>query len=173
MGGNTMTNRSSLTSRGALIGYAVLAVAVIAIAGFLAYPRGSEVSAYNTDANDVAIKGYDTVAYFTKGKATKGSEEFQHSWQDAQWHFTSANHRDLFTANPERYAPRYGGYCALGLAAGEYADSDPEAWTIVDGKLYLNNTKGFREVWRKAPEAHIGNAEYNWENNRDALRVNL
>ena len=113
-----------------------------------------------------------TVAYFTDGKPTKGSSDFEQLWQDARWQFASATNRDLFTANPDRYAPQYGGYCAGGLAVGEYADIDPEAWTIVEGKLYLNKTMELRQVWRKGPEAHIEFANYNWENNRGNLRDN-
>ncbi|MFQ5983540.1 MAG: YHS domain-containing (seleno)protein, partial [Woeseiaceae bacterium] len=80
-----------------------------------------QLADYNVDANNVAIHGYDTVAYFTDGKPTKGKKDFEHVWNDARWHFASATNRDLFTANPDRYAPQFGGYCAGGLAAGEYA----------------------------------------------------
>ena len=100
----------------------------------------------------MAIHGYDTVAYFTEGKAVKGSGEFEQVWQEVRWQFASATNRDRFTANPERFAPQYGGYCALGLSAGEYSDVDPEAWTIVDGKLYLTHSLEYRETWRKAPK---------------------
>ncbi len=168
-----MVDGSSFTSRRTILGFAVVGVIVVAVAGYFAYSAKSEIPTYNIDANRVAIHGYDTVAYFTEGKPLKGKSEFEQVWRDTQWHFASAGNRDLFTANPDRYTPQYGGYCALGLAAGEFADADPEAWTIVDGKLYLNNTKDFRVVWRKAPEAHIGNANYNWTKNRDKLRNNL
>ncbi len=168
-----MVDGASLTSRRTILGFAVVGVIAVAVAGFFAYSAKSEIPTYNIDADRVAIHGYDTVAYFTEGKPVKGKAEFEHVWRDARWQFASAGNRDLFTANSDRYAPQYGGYCALGLAAGEYADADPEAWTIVDGKLYMNRTKDFRVTWRKAPEAHIGNADYNWENNRAQLRNNL
>ena len=64
----------------------------------------------NTDEFGVAIKGYDTVAYFTEGRAVKGTADFESLWQDARWHFANAKHRDLFEADPERYVPQYGGY---------------------------------------------------------------
>ncbi len=116
---------------------------------------------------------WDTVAYFTEGEATKGTKDFEHSWEDATWQFASATNRDLFTANPERYAPQYGGYCALGLAAGEIADVDPKAFTIVEGKLYFNLNIQYRdEVWRKAPKAYFATADYNWSTNRENLRDN-
>ena len=168
-----MSIGASLTSRAALAGYFVVALVAVAAIGYTAIAPKSEIPTYNIDANRVAIHGYDTVGYFTEGKPLKGKAEFEHVWRDTRWHFASAGNRDLFTANPDRYAPQYGGYCALGLAAGEYADADPEAWTIVDGKLYLNNNKDFRVVWRKAPEALIGTADYNWSENREKLRNNL
>ena len=168
-----MSARTSFTGRGAVIGYVVVAVAVVAVGLVMANRSDAKVPAYNSDENNVAIKGYDAVAYFTEGSAVKGDKQFAHNWEEATWHFTSASNRDLFAANSGRYAPQYGGYCALGLASGEYADIDPEAWTIVDGKLYLNNSKDFLKVWRKAPEAYNATADYNWNENRDKLRVNL
>jgi len=166
-----MSMLSSMTSRPALAVY-LAAVVVAAGAGVFAYQGNSDqpYRTLNATTDNVAIQGYDTVAYFTDGEPTKGNAEFEHAWQDARWQFASASNRDLFTANPERYAPQYGGYCALGVAAGEVSDVDPKAFTIVDGKLYLNKEMKFREVFRKAPEAHIGVADYNWEHNRGGLR---
>ncbi len=170
-----MTSANRLTSRPAIFAYGAVAVVLAVFAGalyvspLLAGKR--QFAEYNVDDTKVAIHGYDTVAYFTEGEPTKGNGEFEHTWQDARWQFASATNRDLFTANPDRYAPQYGGYCALGLSAGEYADTDPEAWTIVDGKLYFNKTMAYRdEAWRKAPEAYIATADYNWSQNRDKLR---
>ena len=164
-------------SRKALFGFAgagVVAVAVIAfVAGLMVARSGSAIPRINQTEEHVAIKGYDTVAYFTEGAATKGSEKFEARWEDARWRFASAGNRDLFEANPERYAPQYGGYCAGGVAVGEFADADPEAWKIVDGKLYFIHSKEYFKVWDKAPEAHIDYAEYNWSQNRENLRNNL
>jgi YHS domain-containing protein len=87
---------------------------------------------------DLAIKGYDTVAYFKLGKAVKGSESFTFRWHDMTWQFSSQEHRDLFAAEPERYAPQYDGYCAWAMTESRLAITDPEVWKIVDGKLYLN-----------------------------------
>ena len=90
----------------------------------------------------VAIKGYDPVAYFTEGRAMKGSKEFVYEWLGTPWYFANARHRDLFAADPVKYAPQFGGYCALGMASGQStANIDPEGWRIIDGKLYLNATK--------------------------------
>ncbi len=168
-----MADRASATSRRAILGLVSVGVIVVAAAGFFAFSPKAAIPDYNVNTGNVAIHGYDTVAYFTDGKPTKGKAEFEQVWEEARWHFASATNRDLFTANPGRYAPKYGGYCAGGLATGEYADIDPEAWTIVDGKLYLNKTKELREVWRKAPRAHIEYADYNWEKNRAQFRNNL
>jgi hypothetical protein len=88
----------------------------------------------------VAIMGYDTVAYFTEGRAIKGSPEFAQEWLGTPWHFANAAHRDLFAADPTRYAPQYGGYCTLGVGLDAHAaeNIDPErAWRIIDGKLYF------------------------------------
>ena len=89
---------------------------------------------------NVAIQGYDPVAYFTRGEAIKGTADHRHKWLGAYWWFDSEEHRQMFAANPQRYAPQYGGHCATGLAVhgGRTKDIDPEAWVIVDDKLYLN-----------------------------------
>lgn len=92
---------------------------------------------------NVAIKGYDPVAYFTERKAMQGSKEHTLKWLGAKWRFTSEEHKQSFAAKPLKYAPQYGGHCATGMAAhgGLTKDIDPEAWTIIDGKLYLNYSK--------------------------------
>jgi len=115
----------------------------------------------------VAIKGYDTVAYFTEGKAIKGSEEFAYDWLGTPWHFANATHRDLFAADPARYAPQYGGYCTLGvgLLGGHAAENiDPErAWRIIDGKLYFVYDPTYvEELDGPAQEEWLANAEANW-----------
>ena len=112
--------------------------------------------------NKVAIKGYDTVAYFTEGKARKGKTEFSASWNNAEWHFASPDHRDLFAADPERYVPQFGGFCARGIIKGKRVAADPEAWTIVDGKLYIKFNETVRDDWRKSPAENIQKAEEKW-----------
>lgn len=111
---------------------------------------------------NVAIKGYDPVAYFTEGKAVKGSEAYTHEWLGAVWHFASAEHRDLFAADPVRYAPQYGGHCATGIAYGQLTASiDPEAWNIIDGKLFLGYDPGGAEELRTMP-GQIPLADAHW-----------
>jgi hypothetical protein len=117
-----------------------------------------------TDSSVVAIKGYDTVAYFTEGRARKGKKEFEFSWRNAHWYFVSAAHREMFAANPERHAPQFGGFCANGMSKGKgkMVAADPEAWTIVDGKLYMKFNKAVRDRWRPDKAARIKKAEKNW-----------
>ena len=159
-------------SRRTILGLSVFGIVVVGVGGYLAFPTKAEIPPINMDANQVAIRGYDTVAYFTDGKATKGKPELEQVWQEARWRFASSTNRALFAANPERYAPAYGGYCSLGLAIGEYSDANPEAWTIVDGKLYLSKTKRVHAYWQKGPKAYIFAADHNWHKYRDQLRIN-
>lgn len=117
----------------------------------------------NTGPDNVAIKGYDTVAYFTEAQPTKGKSEFAFSWNDAQWYFASAAHRDLFAANPDRYAPRFGGSCSMGLSVGTKVAANPEVWTIVDGRLYLYFSEGARDKFRQNAHENIKKAEATWD----------
>jgi YHS domain-containing protein len=92
---------------------------------------------------DVAIKGYDPVAYFVDGRAVEGNEQYSQRWLGATWHFASAEHRDLFVKDPSRYAPQYGGYCADGVSFGTVTTNvDPRAWRIIDDKLYISYDPG-------------------------------
>ena len=127
------------------------------------YAEGT-LNALSNNSFGVAIKGYDTVAYHTEGRAVKGSSQYVYTWNDAEWRFSSAENRDLFAADPERYAPQYGGYWAGSLATtGKAAGADPEAFKIVDGKLYLNwDTKALKKFESKAPE-YIRQADMNWK----------
>ncbi len=106
-------------------------------------------TAVNVTPGGVAIGGWDTVAYFTGDRAVEGLPEFSHEWDGATWLFSSAGNRDLFAANPEAYAPAFGGWCAFALSKGQYAaEVDPaNAWTVRDGMLYLNWDEGVRDRW--------------------------
>jgi hypothetical protein len=112
----------------------------------------------NTTADNVAIGGYDTVAYFTDGRAVKGKPEFEHGWQDARWWFATAEHRDLFAHDPERYAPQFGGFCTGGLSLGYMIQANPENWSIVDGRLYVGRSKRTLEAIRADPQGTISRA---------------
>jgi YHS domain-containing protein len=113
---------------------------------------------------NVAIKGYDPVSYFTDGRPTKGSPAFSYAWLGATWYFSSSRNRDAFASEPIRFAPQYGGFCALGTANEEAsANIDPEAWRIVDGKLYLFAGKeGLEEDFDARADDVIAKADVNW-----------
>ena len=110
----------------------------------------------------VAIKGADPVAYFTEETFVEGSADYTHEWGGATWQFSTLENRDLFAANPEQYAPQYGGYCAWAVGQNTLAAIDPNAWSIVDDKLYLNANERIQERWSKDIPGNIALAEENW-----------
>lgn len=124
---------------------------------------GAPVAEINVDQDsNLAIRGYDPVAYFESGRPTKGSPEFSYVWKNAKWVFSSAENRDMFKANPAAYAPQFGGYCAYGAANGHVADGDPEAWQIHKGKLYLNLNARVHEVWQSQIDGNIADGDAKW-----------
>jgi len=120
------------------------------------------------DGQGLAIRGADPVAYFTDGEYVPGTAEFTLEWKGATWRFASADHRAKFEAHPDRYAPKYGGYCAYAVSQGRTASIDPEAWTIVDDALYLNYSKDIQKRWLAKRDAYIRQADANWPGLRDA-----
>lgn len=117
----------------------------------------------NSNWIGLAVKGYDTVAYFTQGKPVKGKKAFEYKWQDAKWRFSTATHLEMFKADPEKYAPQYGGYCAYAVAMGTTANIDPvNGWKIVNGKLYLNLNRDIQKKWMKDIPGYIEKADRNW-----------
>ena len=119
--------------------------------------------------NGAAIGGYDPVAYFEQGHPVAGNPAITADWEGATWHFSSAVNRDLFLSRPEDFAPQYGGYCSYAAAKGYVASTDPEAWAIVDGKLYLNYSKSVHNRWEKRRSKYIADADANWP----GIRKNL
>ncbi|MFM8914099.1 MAG: YHS domain-containing (seleno)protein [Flammeovirgaceae bacterium] len=109
-----------------------------------------------------AIRGYDPVAFFTEGREVMGKKEFVFEYAGAKWHFASEVHLNLFKENPEKYTPQFGGYCAYGMSSGYKAETQPNAWTILDGKLYLNYSLGVRATWNQDRARYIQKAEANW-----------
>jgi YHS domain-containing protein len=109
-----------------------------------------------------AIQGYDAVAYFTQSQPVKGSKEFSFTHADQTWYFASAENLELFKSNPEMYVPQFGGYCAYGMSRGYKAQTEPDAWTIVDGKLYLNYNLEVRNLWNESQADFIEKANTNW-----------
>jgi enamine deaminase RidA (YjgF/YER057c/UK114 family) len=118
------------------------------------------------DEPKLSISGYDPVAYFTNGRPVQGKAEFEHVWRKLRWRFASGEHRDLFIKDPQRYAPQYDGYCAMGVSneAAAHKDTvDPEAWAIVDGKLYLVHNTYWLEQWREKANEYIKKADKDWQ----------
>lgn len=118
-------------------------------------------------ASSQAIRGYDPVAYFTEGKPVKGVKDFTYQWNGANWYFSSKTNLDSFSKNPEKYAPQYGGYCAYGCSEGHKAPTDPNAWTIIDGKLYFNYNLKVKEMWVKNTSERIAQADKIWPTIKD------
>ena len=112
--------------------------------------------------DSVAIRGADPVAYFTENRYVPGSADFTYEWADATWQFASADNRDVFALNPEQYAPQYGGFCAWAVAEGYTASVAPNAWEIVDGKLYLNYDARIQRRWQQDIPGNIARANENW-----------
>ena len=109
-----------------------------------------------------AIGGYDPVEYFISQSPIKGKKEFSYEWHDATWYFNSMENRAAFQNNPERFAPQYGGYCAFGMSRGYKAETQPDAWTIVNDKLYLNYNTEVKEKWFPEKEERIPIADSTW-----------
>lgn len=116
---------------------------------------------YQTKDN-LALSGYDAVSYFKDGKPVVGKPAFRYKWMEAVWRFSSAENRDAFAKEPERYAPQYGGYCAFGTSQGHLVPGDPQAWKVVDDKLYLNYNKDVQKYWLQDIPGNIQKADDNW-----------
>jgi YHS domain-containing protein len=114
-----------------------------------------------------AIRGYDPVAYFTYAKPVEGKDDLVYNWNGANWHFATQAHLDSFKLDPVKYAPQYGGYCAYGLSNGYKASTSPDAWTIENGKLYLNYNIKVRELWDQERKQRIELADKNWPSVKD------
>lgn len=132
----------------------VLFVALLSLATFAQTAKTSE--------NKLAIKGFDPVAYFQEAKAVKGEQSISAIQNGKTYYFASENNKALFLKNPENYEPQYGGYCAYGMSEGHAAPIQPEAFTIVDNKLYLNYNLETREEWQKEQKERITKADANW-----------
>ena len=130
----------------------------LAIAAFTANAWAGEF--YERDG--VAIKGYDPVAYLVDGKATRGSPEHTAQYLGSTFHFSSGANRDAFAANPAKYAPQYGGFCAFGTSGGYKAAIDPAAFTVIEGKLYLNYNSDVQKRWRTDIPGYVAKADAKW-----------
>ena len=164
-----LAGAAPLPRRAALRGIALSCVAAIGAAsgvGFGAAALPSLAAAEEAEKRyapeGIGTGGYDPVAYFTDGKAVEGSEQITAEHAGVTYRFASAEHRDLFRAAPERYLPQYGGFCAYAAAKGALAQTDPEAFTVKDGKLYLNYSRAVRERWLARAGEYIEAADRNW-----------
>lgn len=145
--------RKLLLAMGLLISVFLLPATVV---------HAADKPVYTGFFSNVAVGGYDPVAYFTDNKPVKGDSRFSTGYQGVQWHFASAANRDRFIAAPERYAPQYGGYCAWAVSEGSTASADPRLWKIVEGKLYLNYDADVQKKWEADMAGHIRKADKNW-----------
>lgn len=141
----------------------LIAVVLVLLAGTVSLAQKSSTFVHSGKA----IKGYDPVAYFTDGKPVVGYDSLRLEWNSATWHFASTKNLELFRQDPEKYAPQYGGYCAYGLSNGYKAPIDPQAWTIDNGRLYLNYNINVREEWNKNRKERIEKADKNWPEVKD------
>ncbi len=148
---NIMENSMHLTRR------SLLALAAIAAGSPLAAETDPVFTRWGA-----AIRGYDPVAYFTRGEPVKGSRDFETEWNGAAWRFASAEHLELFLADPERYAPQYGGYCAWAVANNYTASTQPEAWSLHEDRLYLNYSLGVRSQWEQDIPGNVAKGDANW-----------
>ncbi|PWJ16237.1 YHS domain-containing (seleno)protein [Jannaschia seohaensis] len=139
---------------------AVLIATAAALAA-VALPRVAAAQSVYAEGG-VAIDGTDPVAYFTEGRPVAGDAAITHDWNGATWRFSTEANRADFAADPEAYAPQYGGYCAWAVAEGYTASTVPEAWEIVDGKLYLNYSRRIQRRWERDIPGNISRADANW-----------
>lgn len=143
-----------------LIAAAIVAAGPVAFTAPAAFAEKDPI--YTAKRSNLALQGYDTVAYFTVGEPTKGSAEYATTYNGAEFRFASEENLNLFLGNPEQYAPQYGGYCAWAVAQGKTAKGDARRWAVVDGKLYLNYNKGIQRKWDKDRAGFITSADTNW-----------
>lgn len=152
-------------NRRRFLGMAAASVPLVAGTGLALSPgraMAAEDPIYTSLFSSKALGGYDTVAYFTEGEPVEGSSEFETDWQGATWRFASADNLASFEADPERYAPAYGGYCAYAASQGYTASGDPLQWTIVDDRLYVNYDAEVKALWLEDTAQYIRQADENW-----------
>ena len=145
----------------AIVGMITVFVLVVGIARSALADSNSPVPAVNA-SEGIGLKGYDPVAYFINGTPTQGSEPYNFVWKGVAYRFASAGNLERFKADPEKYLPQYGGYCAYAMSLDRIADIDPSRWAIVNGKLYLNNGFVAEKLWSLNKSGNIVSADRNW-----------
>ena len=144
------------TSTLSLMMLAIVALTLVFAAPVLAAQK------VNTNGTNYAIGGYDPVSYFTDNAAVRGKEKFTHDWAGKTWSFRTQENRDAFASMPDKYAPAFGGFCAYGVAQGYTVKIDPRAFSVADGKLYLNYSKGIKKRFDSDRAGYITKANANW-----------
>jgi YHS domain-containing protein len=138
-------------------------LALVLLSLFATLPLLAETkSLLNLDKHNLAIQGYDPVAFFTDNKPVKGKAEFKSTWSGATYYFASAEHKAQFDKEPAKYEPAFGGYCAYGVSRNKLVEIDPEAFQIMDGRLILQKSKGVRDDFNKDAQGNLGKAKANW-----------
>lgn len=140
------------------------------LAALLVASCATYTSLYFTDRGGLSLEGYDPVAYFLDGEPVVGDPQYRFKWMGTTWQFKSEEHLELFEADPVKFAPQYGGYCAWAAARSNLAEVDPEVWAIVDDKLYLNRNKGIQKDWEANMDEYINLADNYWPNLRAGLQ---
>ena len=162
MSDSPFRSKPDLMPRSAARGmFAALALGALSLS--VAAPAyADKAPVYTGFASNTAVQGHDPVAYFTEGKPVKGSRAFSTEYMGAEFRFASAENLATFKADPEKYAPQYGGYCAWAVAQGSTAKGDADHWSIVDGKLYLNYNKKIQDEWEQNKAEFIDQANTSW-----------
>jgi len=130
---------------------------------FSSQAHAAKAPVYTSFLNNKAVGGFDIVSYFQGDmKPLKGKNQFKTSYKDADWYFSSQENLDLFTANPEKYEPQYGGYCAYAVAHGDTVKGDPLQYHINDDKLYLNINAKYKKIWLDDKVNFIQKGDNQW-----------
>lgn len=145
-----LTRRSFLAVTAALPAASLIATPALA----------AKPPVYATDG--IAINGYDPVAYFTMSKPVEGDMAHASDWEGVKMLFSSAENKAMFDADPEKFAPKYGGYCAYAVSKGGTATTSPDAWTVFEDRLYLNFNTTVRGIWDQDKPGNIAKADANW-----------
>jgi YHS domain-containing protein len=156
-------------SRRQLFVSSACAVVSFALAGGAHAFDAKSTAPVNVDAKGVALRGHDPVSYFAAGKPATGSAAHQSTFDGATYQFASADNKATFDKDPAKYAPQYGGFCAYAAANGYKADADPKAWSIVDGRLFVNYNAAVAKTWQGSSAKFIRDADAKWPALKSAL----
>lgn len=158
-------NNDHATAKVNVIGFVLLAAVALFAAACGALGTSDKAAAQVAkNPAGLALDGYDSVAYFKENLPREGKPEFTADYNGAKWQFVSAENRDAFNKEPAKYAPQYGGYCAWAVGHNYTAKGDPQAWKIVDDKLYLNYNKDVQAKWQEDIPKYIQDGDQNWKN---------